>query len=153
MSVDVGITHTWIGDLRLRLENVATGQQINMWNRQCGSTDNINATFIDGGLTTLCADIPPGGAQVDPTIAGLGPAFSTLDSLLAAGDWRLIVDDNFAGDTGSLNTWSLNLGVGTSVCYAYAAPQEIPTLDVKGIAALAVLLAGAAAFLLWRRRG
>lgn len=153
MSVDVGITHTWIGDLRIRLENVATGEQINMWNRQCTSTDNINATFIDGGLTTLCADIPPGGAQVDPTVAGLGPAFSTLDGTPAAGDWRLIVDDNFGGDTGTLNTWSLNLGVGVPVCYAYPVPQEIPTLGAKGIATLAVLLAGAAAFLLWRRRG
>lgn len=152
-SVDVGITHTWIGDLRLRLENVATGQIINMFDRRCSSADNINTTFVDGGTTTLCADISVPGGQVDPTVAGLGPAFWTLNGAPAAGDWRLIVDDNAGLDTGTLNTWTLNLQQGEAVCYAYPVPQEIPTLGAKGIATLAVLLAGAAAFLLWRRRG
>ncbi len=151
VTVDVGITHTWIGDLRLQLEHVDSGQIINMWDRRCGSTDNINTTFIDGGQTTLCVEIAVPGGQVDPTVAGLGPAFSSLGGLSSASDWRLTVDDNFPADTGTFNTWTLNFL--QSVCYAYPPVQEIPTMDRRGLAALALLLAGAAAFLLWRRRG
>jgi len=155
VSVDVGISHTWIGDLRISLENVATGQTISMWEQACngGPFANINARFIDGGTTTLCIDVGPGGATIDPLGPGFGPPFSSLSGIPSAGDWRLYLSDNFPADTGTLNSWTLNVEEGIPVCYAYPNIQEIPTMDRKGLAALAILLAGAAAFLIWRRRG
>lgn len=151
--VDIGITHTFIGDLTITLENVDSGGTVNMWDFRCGSQDNINTTFIDGGTTSLCTVIGAGGGQVDPTLSGDGPPFSSFIGLPSDGDWRLHVADEFGLDTGTLNTWTLHVAEGAAVCYAYPVPQEIPTLGAKGIATLAVLLAGAAAFLLWRRRG
>ncbi len=151
VAVDVGITHTWIGDLRITLEHVDSSSVVNMWELACGNTDNLNTTFIDGGLTINCAEVTTPGGQVDPLNPGLGPAFTSLAGLSSASDWRLTVSDNAGLDTGTLNTWALNFL--QPVCYAYPPVQEIPTMDRRGLAALALLLAGAAAFLLWRRRG
>ena len=74
----------------------------------------------------------------------------TVESALGAfvgedpnGTWTLTIGDEAALDTGSVNSWSLDLTTAGS-CYQAPVTQEIPTASTLGLAALALLLAGAA---------
>ncbi len=92
--VDVNITHTYIGDLRVTLKSPA-GTEVVLHNRAGGSADNINTSF---SLPTQFT-----GEQ-------------------GAGNWVLHVDDNAGLDTGTLNSWTLHLiGVPSAQTFALTA--------------------------------
>ncbi|MEU6075347.1 proprotein convertase P-domain-containing protein, partial [Micromonospora sp. NPDC047074] len=78
-TVAVNIVHTYIGDLVVTLV-APDGSTYVLHNRTGGSTDNINQTY-------------------NVSLAGE----------VANGTWKLRVQDAASGDTGYLNTWTLNL--------------------------------------------
>ena len=75
--VGVAITHSYIGDLRVSLV-APSGKEFVLHNREGGSSDNIFRTYT-----------------VDLSAEALN------------GSWKLRVDDNSQGDTGSINAWSI----------------------------------------------
>lgn len=80
VTVGVNISHTWIGDLIVKLVS-PTGTEFVLHNKEGGSTDNIVKTW-------------------------------TLDNFNGEainGDWKLKVTDTVNIDTGTLNSWSLNI--------------------------------------------
>jgi subtilisin-like proprotein convertase family protein len=79
VQVRVQITHTYIGDLVIRLEHA--GQGVDLQNQEGGSTANLDKTYTTGAF------------------AGQS----------AAGEWSLNVSDRAAADTGSLDSWSLTI--------------------------------------------
>jgi carboxypeptidase T len=81
-TVQVGIVHTYIGDLKVDLV-APDGSVYTLHNRAGGSADNINQTYT-----------------------------VNLSSEVANGVWKLRVNDNAGGDTGYLDTWTLNTGSG-----------------------------------------
>ncbi|WP_343224410.1 S8 family serine peptidase [Pseudoalteromonas sp. Of11M-6] len=76
----VDITHTYIGDLIVTLTSPA-GTVATLHNRQGGAADDINQTFNS----------------------------AAFNGEVATGDWTLSVSDNAGIDTGTLNSWTLNL--------------------------------------------
>jgi serine protease len=76
-SVTVAIVHTYQGDLKVDLV-APDGSLYNIHNRTGGSADNVNKTV----------------------------AFN-LSSEALNGTWKLRVNDNAAGDTGYINSWSV----------------------------------------------
>ncbi|WP_440056239.1 S8 family serine peptidase [Pseudoalteromonas sp. T1lg65] len=76
----VDITHTYIGDLIVTLTSPA-GTVATLHDRQGGSDDNISKTFNS----------------------------TAFNGEVATGDWTLWVSDNAGVDTGTLNSWTLNL--------------------------------------------
>ena len=76
----VDITHTYIGDLLVTLTSPA-GTVATLHNRQGGGDDNLNQTFNS----------------------------AAFNGEVATGDWTLTVSDNAGIDTGTLNSWTLNL--------------------------------------------
>ncbi|GHA89601.1 S8 family peptidase [Cognatilysobacter bugurensis] len=76
-SVAVNIVHTYIGDLKVDLI-APDGSVYVLHNRSGGSADNINATYS-----------------------------VNLSSELKNGTWKLRVNDNYSGDTGYINSWSI----------------------------------------------
>ncbi|MBE4592903.1 peptidase S8 [Vibrio navarrensis] len=78
VSVDLNISHTYIGDLKVTLIS-PTGGQVVLHNNSGGSANNIR--------TTLSAD------------------FTGYE---AKGTWQLKVVDNAKQDTGTLNSWTLS---------------------------------------------
>src|SRR5690606_25173678 len=80
LAVTVDITHTYRGDLTVRLLNEA-GDSATLVDRSGGSADNLQRTF---------------------TVAD----FNGTD---AAGTWTLVVADGAAQDTGTLNSWRLDV--------------------------------------------
>jgi subtilisin-like proprotein convertase family protein len=113
LDVQVNITHTWVGDLVVRLAKGAT--TVGLANRPglgnpnpggCG-TANMNVIFDDegtaGAIDVACtAGAYTTGGRYTPTQALTG-----FDGQDRAGDWTLTVIDNWVGDTGSLVSWSL----------------------------------------------
>jgi subtilisin-like proprotein convertase family protein len=81
-TVQVGIVHTYIGDLKVDLV-APDGSVYVLHNRTGGSADNISTTY-----------------PVD------------LSSEVANGTWKLRVNDNASQDVGYIDTWTLNTGSG-----------------------------------------
>jgi subtilisin-like proprotein convertase family protein len=91
VEVDINITHTWRGDLIVRLIH-PDATTVVLHNRTGGSADNLIGTY--------------------PTTLTPAEPLSLLFGKPAAGTWGLFVRDAAAGDTGTLNSWALRLVVG-----------------------------------------
>jgi subtilisin-like proprotein convertase family protein len=117
VNVDLGISHTWIGDLDVEVSHGATTLRI--WDQRCGSWDDIQATADDAGLESLCSVISAGPIDsvfFSPEVAGLGP-LSVFNGMDSAGDWTITVFDRVGGDDGTLDQWSVHIdGVGVPPC-------------------------------------
>ncbi len=116
-----GFTHTWIGDLRVRLVH-PSGAEVMLINRPgfTGSTFppsfgypwdlNGNYTFSDAATTTLFAFANQPGNFVLPSGAYRPlQALSLLDGLNSAGIWTLRISDVASSSVGAIQGWTLNL--------------------------------------------
>ncbi len=112
VNVRVAITHTWVGDLFIKLRSPA-GTEVTLLDRPgvpastygC-SNDNMNVTFDDAGALVLeghCAGTNPWYAGVARPVGSLA-AFNGQSS---QGNWVLTVSDNAGSDTGTLTSWEL----------------------------------------------
>ncbi|MCA9294442.1 MAG: proprotein convertase P-domain-containing protein, partial [Phycisphaerales bacterium] len=98
VDVDMDVTHTYIGDLRIILTN-PSGISVTLHDRTGGTTEDIVGTYDDEGA------MPPDL-----------PALSDFDNLGSMGNWVLTVSDNANGDVGSLNSWTLRLAALPGAC-------------------------------------
>ena len=80
LKATVDITHSYKGDLRVTLV-APNGEQVTLHNRQGGSADNLQETFV----------------------------VTDFNGFDAAGTWRLLVSDHAGQDVGELNQWSLEI--------------------------------------------
>jgi subtilisin-like proprotein convertase family protein len=112
LSIEVDITHTFRGDLRVTLTSPGGAQAV-LHNRGGGNADDLFATY---DATTL-------------------PALAALIGTSAAGDWKLTVQDFAPIDTGRLNSWTLAFeGQAESAVEAEESPgAAIPDDDAGGI--------------------
>jgi subtilisin-like proprotein convertase family protein len=121
------LTHTFPGDVNLVLRAPnGYGPELIAWLgglTDGGPGDNFINTVIDdeatGDLLNVTAASAPYTASWLPifnapswTLAGFGSPdpvgpLSRLDGQSTAGTWTVLVADNFAGDSGTLNAWSL----------------------------------------------
>ncbi len=111
VNVRVQITHTFIGDLRIRLLHGAT--TVAVWERACLANDNMDVTFDDEGVAAVCAS--PTVGTYTPTGTGAG-SLSSFDGQSSSGTWTLEVCDGAGIDTGTLDSWTLTLREQGSVC-------------------------------------
>ncbi|HBI01791.1 MAG TPA: propanediol utilization protein [Flavobacterium sp.] len=104
IEVTVNVNHSWIGDLVIALVH-PDGTSINLWNRTCNNPQygNINVTFKDGSGAIVCGS--PTSGTYSP-VQALAPFIGKPKS----GNWTLRVTDFYNGDTGILNSWSVNFG-------------------------------------------
>lgn len=89
LRVEVDITHTYIGDLRLRLR-APSGSVALLHDRSGAGSDNLIRSWTPADT----------------------PALAALLGLPAAGDWQLTVSDHDVRDLGKLNGWGLRLALG-----------------------------------------
>lgn len=87
VTVDVDITHSWIGDLSVDLI-APSGRTAPLHQRAGGSADNLIVRYADTA------------------------ALRALVGEAAQGDWRLRVVDHAAEDVGKLNRWALRVRIG-----------------------------------------
>ncbi len=108
LKVTLDVTHTYIGDLVVRLTKGATGADLINRPTSC-SGDNINASFFDAapGTANTCVAGPPAiGGEKKPS-----QAFAAFSGP-SAGTWTLNVSDRANVDTGTINSWCIDLPTG-----------------------------------------
>jgi len=104
VNVTVNLTHTWVGDIDIKLVGPDNSQVV-LFNRHGGSGDNLtNTTFDDAAATPIASGTPPytGTFQPDGNL-------SDFNGLASAGEWRLVITDNAGGDGGNLLNWTIQL--------------------------------------------
>jgi len=108
VNVNIDISHTWIRDLQIYLKS-PDGTEVLLYDRSCGSGNvgkvNINATFDDEAVASICDN-------ANPAISGTTKPdnlLSAFNNLFSSGDWTLRIVDNADQDTGTLNSWSMEL--------------------------------------------
>ncbi len=105
INVSIGITHTWIGDIKVTLEgpeSIGT-PIITLLDIPCGDFQNINCVLDDNGDAVPCS----GNPAVFGTIAPVD-ALSSLNTLPADGEWVLRVFDFNNEDGGTIDNFSIN---------------------------------------------
>ncbi|TVQ62963.1 MAG: hypothetical protein EA378_03885 [Phycisphaerales bacterium] len=123
LEVDIDITHTFIGDLRVILTN-PTGVSVTLHDRTGGGADDIVRRY-----------------SVSEPADGPG-SMSDFEGLPVGGTWTLNVSDNAGGDTGTLNSWSLRPQTSGAQCppialdgSASGATNSLISFDLNAIAA------------------
>jgi subtilisin-like proprotein convertase family protein len=124
LNVSINATHTWVGDLIFTLTHMDTGTSATFYDRPgytgsgfgC-SGDNVDVVADDQGPDTpienQCSTLPAISGDAiggDPPNASLLAAFNG-ESL--TGTWRITASDNAGGDTGTLNTWCIQVTTST----------------------------------------
>ncbi|WP_345006278.1 reprolysin-like metallopeptidase [Snuella lapsa] len=103
IKVNVDISHSYIGDLTVTLTHPNNTTTVKLWDRNCNedpSNEDFDIVFEDGANGVMCND---------PTTGTFSPAMSlnAFNDLDSEGDWTLTINDNYIGDTGTLNDWYL----------------------------------------------
>ncbi len=106
VSVFNNLTHTYLSDVITDISSpVNPATFVKVYNRSCGSTSgSLNLKFTDSGAAINCA---AGGTTLQ-TVAP-GESLSAFNGQNPQGTWTLRVYDNFTGDDGTLNSWSIEV--------------------------------------------
>ena len=111
------LTHTWVGDLSVRLRHLETETVVDLFRRpgqphfsSSGYSNDLNGDYSFNDHNSRDFEKAAGSHAVIPSgnYTGAG-SLSAFSGLLAAGTWRLTINDCSAGDSGSLGSWSLEL--------------------------------------------
>ncbi len=96
-------THTYMGDLDFFVESPAT-TSVQLWEQACGTDEDFDVNYDD--------EAPPGSTPCPPTDGGTYQPESPLAAFIdedSTGTWTLSIVDNYGGDSGQLDAWSLEI--------------------------------------------
>ncbi|MFK5959453.1 MAG: proprotein convertase P-domain-containing protein [Lutibacter sp.] len=102
INVTINISHTYIQDLVISVI-APDATEIVLFDRECNGENDISATYDDAAAATITCDTPVTGTNI-PT--NLLSGFNGKSSL---GDWTLKVLDYYNVDTGTINSWSIEI--------------------------------------------
>jgi subtilisin-like proprotein convertase family protein len=115
LEVALDITHTWVGDLVVRLTHVESNTVVTLLDRP-GTTDPLSGFGCDGDdidatLSDAAASaVEEACAVASPAISGSfrpNELLSAFDGEPIWGTWQLTVDDAIESDAGQLVSWCL----------------------------------------------
>lgn len=111
------LEHTWVGDLIAQLRHLESGVVVDLFRRpgqpqfsSSGYSNDLNGDYsfndsFSRSFDSVAAShgvIPSGNYCASQTL-------SVFEGRSSAGTWQLIINDCSAGDSGSLESWTLNL--------------------------------------------
>ncbi|MEN8164608.1 MAG: M36 family metallopeptidase [Acidobacteriota bacterium] len=124
LTVTLEGTHTYMGDLDFNLAS-PVGTSVMFIEQSCGGDNDFDLTLDDAAAGSFPCP-PIGGGTYLPS-----NPLAPFNGEEVNGQWTLTINDNFSGDTGTLNAWSMNICI--------TAPGEPPffadgfeTGDVSG---------------------
>lgn len=103
-------THTYMGDLDFNLDSPGA-TSVRLLDQNCGTDEDFDINFDDSA--------PPGSPPCPPTDGGTYQPVGSLTDFSgesSEGTWTLTINDNLSGDSGQLDSWSLEIcveGAGT----------------------------------------
>lgn len=150
VNMTTDITHTFAADLEISLMSPAGTSTVITTDNGGGNDDVFSGTLWDDS-----AD-----AATDFTYTNLVTATPLApEGALAAfigedpnGDWTLTVNDDAGGDTGSLNSWSLDIVTCVGDAAGGPGALPIPTVSPIGLGLLFLILALAAVTIMRRKQ-
>jgi subtilisin-like proprotein convertase family protein len=133
VDLTTAITHTACGDLDVTLTSPA-GTTVKVTTDNGGAEDDV----FDGTLWDMQANGPPGDHAYANLVTAtpLSPegSFDAFRGENPNGTWMLTVDDDFTGQTGVLNAWSIDLttlpSAPSSATASYSRSPALPILDL-----------------------
>ena len=104
INIGVNITHPFIGDLAVALLSPNGTQILLKSPSDCDEEDNLIGTFNDNGITYNCSN---SGANISSkSLRGLLASFNGENT---SGDWTIRLGDFGGGDSGTLNSWFIEI--------------------------------------------
>ena len=102
VNVALDLTHTFDGDLLIKLVS-PSGTQVVLTNSRGGGGDNfLLTTFDDEAANSIASGSAPFTGVFRPDAS-----LSAFDNQSINGDWQLVITDQAGADVGVLNSWSL----------------------------------------------
>ncbi len=114
VNVTIDVTHTWTADLDISITSPSGTTVILSDDNGGGGDDYTNTVFDDSAGTSITAGTAPFTGTFSPE-GNLSDFFGEDPS----GTWTLSIFDDFAGDTGTLNSFSIE------VCTAGVASTDL----------------------------
>ena len=102
VNIGLNVTHTWPNDLLINISNPGNVTQVPVWDRACAGNNNFNVTLNDGSPAFTCV------ANMTGTFSPSSPLIA-FNGGQANGTWTLSVEDFYNVDTGTLNSWSVQV--------------------------------------------
>lgn len=125
-EVCIDITHTWDSDMDITLIS-PQGTTFDLSSANGGSGDNYSQTcFRMNAVTNITAGVAPFTGTYIPEGAG---GFAAFTGENPNGVWTISIIDNFNGDQGTLNFWSLSFLDTVSVSVEWADSNLIANTD------------------------
>jgi hypothetical protein len=123
LQLFLDIDHTFIGDLegtlRHTLPDGTVVSTVLLFDDLFGAANGYNARLRDDAIVDLDnAGLIDDEVQGDYSLPD-GSFFPLLDTFVAGG-WSLIIEDDQAGDDGTINSWSLRFFFGSTTPFAGA---------------------------------
>ncbi len=103
VNITVNATHANIQNLHIAVVRPG-GTMANLYNQGCASGANMNVTFDTQGGAMVCASPTSGSYQ--PSLA---TALSAMNGNTATGNWQIGFRDLAAGNTGTINSFSIEI--------------------------------------------
>ena len=102
INVSVDVSHNFISDLLIQVQDPLDAEFVNVWSRNCGSNEDINVTFDDATIPIVCAT---------PTMGTYAPnsELAKFNGVNLNGDWQIVLVDFFTDDEGTLNSWAIEV--------------------------------------------
>lgn len=131
--LDVVGTHTWVEDITATLIS-PSNTEVTLWSGLCNSKNDFSLNLKDNAalvLADVTCDPLGGGEEYQPQNPLSNFGTENLD-----GTWRLKLNDNWAGETGTLQNWSLKICIEGYVAVAQdqievALPVELFHFNVR----------------------
>jgi len=101
--INLDIDHTYIDDLKISLTS-PTGITVLLMDQPCVSQNDIKIDLDDEASTGAWPCPPVDGMAYKPS-----NVLSAFDGIPANGTWVLTIEDVYAADGGTLNSWSLEI--------------------------------------------
>lgn len=110
VDLDVAITHTWRGDLRIELISpVGTTMEL-LASGYGGGEDNLEVTFDDEAAGPLSSVGHTVDGTIDEVVFSAGADdLSDVDGEDPSGTWTIRICDDAGFDVGQLESWSLDI--------------------------------------------
>ena len=102
IKVNANASHAYINDLIIEVIHPNGTVSTNVYDRNCGSEDDIDVIFSDGSPGITCASPTTGEYSPSEPLS----VFSGLDS---SGDWTMSMTDNWDAITGTFNDWYIEV--------------------------------------------
>lgn len=129
-QVCIDITHTWVSDMDISLIS-PQGTVYDLSSGNGGSGDNYTGTcFRMNAATNITAGTAPFTGNYIPEGAG---GFASFTGENPNGVWTISIIDNFSGDQGTLNSWSLTFLDTVSVTVEWADTAVIANTDTIAV--------------------